>query len=140
MKKQQIHPPTILSMKKYNLSAEFVKWEGTSETSSETDSFDYVIEFESEEEAKIRLEALIIDKMSSMPGWGYKLVDSKISEFPISDEKNISLITDEQSSLNKQPILTDQTNLSPPPEISEQPEAPIVNPTDDINPPEEVSV
>jgi hypothetical protein len=127
-------------MKKYNLSAEFVKWEGTSETSSEADSFDYVIEFESEEEAKIRLEALIIDKMSSRPGWSFKLVDSKISEFPISDEKNITLLVDEQSTLSEQPSMTDQTSSEPLPEISEQPEVPNVNPPDDINPPDEIVV
>ena len=127
-------------MKKYNLSAEFVKWEGTSETTSEADSFDYVIEFESEEEAKVRLEALIIDKMSSRPGWSFKLVDSKISEFPISEEKNITLLLNEQPSSSEQPGLTDPTSLVPPPEISEQPEAPNVSTPDDINPPDELLV
>jgi len=115
-------------MKKYNLSAEFIKWEGTSETSSEADSFDYVIELESEEEAKVRLEALIIDKMSSKSGWSYKLVNSKVSEFPISEHKDLTLAIDAQ------PVITDQ------PYLSNQPEVPNVEPLKDTTTIEETPI
>ncbi len=114
-------------MKKYNLSASFVKWEGTAETSTEQDSFDHVIEFESEDEAKVRLESLIIDKMSSKPGWRYKLVDSKISEFPLLQEQESTLIINEQTMLSEQPS------------ISEEPQAPGIESQDENIPPDQVS-
>lgn len=73
-------------MKKFTLSADFVKWDPADENSSEPDSFDYVIDLESEEEARVRLDALIIERMSSKPGWSYKLVNSSLGEFPVSDD------------------------------------------------------
>lgn len=98
-------------MKKYNLSAEFVKWQGTAESSTEKDAFDYVIEFDSEEEAKVRLESLIIDKMSSRPGWSYQLLDSKISPFPVTEVEESSLAINEQPSVSDEPEPSEQSNL-----------------------------
>ena len=106
-------------MKKYNLSAEFMKWEGTSENGTERDSFDYVIEFESEEEAKTRLESLIIDKLSSKSGLGYKLSNSKVSEFPLLQEQTSDLNTGEQASLSEQPEIFDPS-LAPDPDSPEE--------------------
>ncbi len=91
-------------MKKFTLSADFIKWNSTDENSTEADSFGYVIDLESEEEARIRLDSLIIERMSSKPGWTYKLLTSSLAEFPISDEEDsVKIIYDI-------PVLSSQTD------------------------------
>ena len=72
-------------MKRYNLSAEFVRWEGRANLDDQVDSFEYVVDVESEDEAQARLETLIIERMSSKPGWTYKLISSRYAEFETSD-------------------------------------------------------
>src|SRR5688572_20415721 len=74
-------------MKRFNLSAEFIRWEGDIDHSSEVDSFGYVLDLESEEEAQVRLNTLIIERMASKPGWSYKLLNSGYSEFQESESK-----------------------------------------------------
>ena len=129
-------------MKKYSLSAEFVRWEGTEESSSHPDSFMYIIELESDEEARVRLDTLIIERMASKPGWNYKLVNSGFVEFlssNLSDEfvedqpivSDTISVTDQDIYLERSPpsvqqvSLADQTNL--PEEI--HPES-LINPSE----------
>ena len=68
-------------MKRYLLNAEFVRWKTTDRSESELDSMTYVMELESDEEAKTRLDTLVIERMSSKPGWSYMLLTSGYSEF-----------------------------------------------------------
>ncbi len=89
-------------MKRYNLSADFVRWEGDAEHANEIDSFNYVIELESKEEAEVRLNSLIIDRISSKPGWNYKVINSGLSEFPEIEQKNVSQSEYEQALLSDQ--------------------------------------
>lgn len=76
-------------MKRYDLSAQFVRWQGHSELLGEPDGFRYVLELESDDDASTRLDTLIIDRMASRPGWSYKLLNAGYSEFDQS-QKNLS--------------------------------------------------
>lgn len=103
-------------MKKYNLSAEFIRWEGTEENSGKPDSFVYIIELASDEEARVRLDSLIIERMASKPGWNYQLVKSSFSEFLSSDTSD--KLVEEQTTVNETislsegPIYTEQSQSS----------------------------
>ncbi|MEO5907540.1 MAG: hypothetical protein ABIQ11_12490 [Saprospiraceae bacterium] len=78
-------------MKRYNLSAEFVRWEANANLDDQVDSFEYVVEVDSEEEAQLRLETLIIERMASKPGWTYRLISSDVSEFSGAEQSSMPL-------------------------------------------------
>lgn len=59
----------------------------------------YVVELVSDEEAKTRLESLIIERMSSKPGWTFELITSGFAEF--SDESSSTTLPED---LNKEPV------------------------------------
>lgn len=110
-------------MKRYNLSADFIRWEGDADHYNEVDSFGYVIDLESEEEAQSRLNTLIIERMASKPGWSYKLLNSGYSEFEERDDRIESQSLYEQA-LSEQShpgeqIIQDELLLDQPQEISE---------------------
>ena len=67
-------------MKKYRLQAEFKFWNGHNPEAAGEDFIDYTGDFECPEDARIRLQSLVIDRMSSRKGWHYKLVSSNVSE------------------------------------------------------------
>lgn len=79
-------------MKRYILSAEFIKRK-VDEPEPQKDAMNYVVELVSEEEAKTRLETLIIERMSSKPGWTFELVDSSYAEF--SDESSSTTLPED---------------------------------------------
>lgn len=85
-------------MKRYILSAEFLKWK-VDEPETQSDSMNYVVELVSDEEAKTRLESLIIERMSSKPGWTFELVNSSYAEF--TDESSSTTLPQE---VNQEPI------------------------------------
>lgn len=103
-------------MKKYNLSAEFIRWKGTDEDSGKPDSFVYIIELASDEEARVRLDSLIIERMASKPGWNYQLVRSGFSEFLSSDTLDHAVEdqadSSETISLSDQAIFTEESQSS----------------------------
>lgn len=67
-------------MKKYRLQAEFKLWNAQNPEAAGEDFIDYTDDFESLEDATIRLQSLVIDRMCSRKGWYYKLVNSNVSE------------------------------------------------------------
>lgn len=83
------------TMKRYILSAEFIKWK-LDDPESQKDTMNYVVELVSDEEAKTRLESLIIERMSSKPGWTFELVNSSFAEF--SDESSSSTLPEDLKS------------------------------------------
>ena len=85
-------------MKRYILSAEFIKWK-LDDPESQKDTMNYVVELVSDEEAKTRLESLIIERMSSKPGWTFELVNSSFAEF--SDESSSTTLPED---LKKEPV------------------------------------
>ena len=105
-------------MKRYNLSAEFIRWEGDTDHSSEVDSFGYVMDLESEEEAQVRLNTLIIERMASKPGWSYKLLNSGYSEFQENESKIESQSIYEQALAealpgDEQPAIDESSSADP---------------------------
>src|SRR5688572_29987024 len=100
-------------MKRYVLNAEFVKWKTTDRSESDLDSMTYVMELESDDEAKTRLDTLVIERMSSKPGWSFMLLSSGFSEF--SGESDTT-VTDEVTQFNTtvtSDIILESPSLSP---------------------------
>ena len=67
-------------MKKYRLQAELVLWK-TAEIPVE-DFIDYIDEFECPDEAKVRLDSLIVMRMTSKNAYRYDLINAKVLELP----------------------------------------------------------
>jgi hypothetical protein len=76
-------------MKRFILSAEFSRWKVPDNSEIHHETMTNVVELESEEEARTRLESMIIERMSSKPGWTYELLSSGYKEF--SEESNTTL-------------------------------------------------
>lgn len=63
------------------MNAEFIRWKTSNQHVIEEDSIQYVVELETDEEAQTRLDSLIIERMSSKPGWSYVLKSASFREF-----------------------------------------------------------
>lgn len=118
-------------MKRYNLSAEFVRWEAHANLDEQVDSFEYVVEVDSEEEAQQRLETLVIERMASRPGWTYKLISSHCSEFESSSTalSGLDLLPDairlNQEATIENTLVSDTIRLKEEPSMENSPEASI---------------
>lgn len=113
-------------MKRYILSAEFSRWKVPDNSETLQETMTHIVELESEEEARTRLESMIIERMSSRPGWTYELLNSSYREF--SEESNTTLPTD----IDTQMTVTSEEESVVPAYITEMtiiPEEEVIHPT-----------
>ena len=92
-------------MKRYIINAEFIRWKSSKQQEVENDSFQYVVELETDEEAQTRLDSLIIERMSSKPGWNYVLKQSAFTEF--SGDSSSTLASDQMGKTDTNTFLPD---------------------------------
>lgn len=110
-------------MKRYILSAEFSRWKVSDQSETRQETMTNVVDLESEDEARTRLESMIIERMSSRPGWTYELLNSHYREFseesnttlPSEIETQITVTSDEEPAvpayISEIPILPEQENI-----------------------------